>query len=297
MNVGAELLAAARSSGARSIAIVGTGKNVGKTIAMRSVYEAACGAGLRVGLTSIGRDGEAVDVGDAQPKPRLFLRTGTALATARGVLPRSPAGAILELSNAHTAAGALVYVRVERPGYFELIGPPSASALRDALGRLAAWCDVTILDGAVDRVAALAGGDDATIVACGAAASHTMEEAIDDARALVRRLSVARADERAPALEVEGALTPGEASRLIAQRETRQVVVRDPTRIAMTGKAALYALDRLTIRCRRPLRVVAVTVASIGRERSFEPRTFARAVAAATGLPTYDVYTGERSVA
>jgi hypothetical protein len=63
----------------------------------------------------------------------------------------------------------------------------------------------------------------------------------------------------------------------------------------LSGRAATNAFVRLRIRCLRPLHVSAVTVASIGRERSFEPRAFARAVAAATGLPTFDVYAGERA--
>jgi len=38
-----------------------------------------------------------------------------------------------------------------------------------------------------------------------------------------------------------------------------------------------------------------VTAASIGRDRYFEPAAFARAVALATGLPTFDVYAGARA--
>ena len=60
------------------------------------------------------------------------------------------------------------------------------------------------------------------------------------------------------------------------------------------GKAASHAFAHLNVRCERPLRVVAATVASIGREHSFEPRGFAKAVAEATGLPTFDVYAGAR---
>jgi hypothetical protein len=43
------------------------------------------------------------------------------------------------------------------------------------------------------------------------------------------------------------------------------------------------------------LRVIATTVASIGPNRAFEPRAFAAAVAAATGLPAFDVYAGTRA--
>jgi len=294
MRVGHELLDLARAGGVRSLFVVGTGKNVGKTVAMRAVYEAACDAGLSAALTSIGRDGEAIDAGDAQPKPRLRLQPGSVLATARGVLPRSPASRILELSDLQTAAGPLLYAQVAHAGFYELVGPPTASGIREAVDVLQRLADFIIVDGAIDRVAALAGGRDAVIVASGAAAAGTMNEAVEAASALVQRLSVPAADPGGDALRIDGALTATRAAELIAARERRQIVVRDPTQIALVGKAASHAFAHLTIRCERPLHVVAATVASIGRESAFEPRGFARAVASATGIPTFDVYAGAR---
>jgi hypothetical protein len=294
MRVGRQLLELARAGGARSLFVVGTGKNVGKTVAMRAVYEAACDAGLRVGLASIGRDGEAIDAGDAQPKPRLNLRPGTIVATASGVLPRSPASRMLEFSHLQTAAGPLLYAQVAQAAFYELVGPPTASGIREMVSVLGKWVDFTIIDGAIDRVAALAGGDDSVIVASGAAAAGTAAEAVDAAAALVARLRVGKYDADEPALHIDGALTASRISELIAARERRQVVVRDPTQIALNGKAAAHAFAHLTIRCERPLRVVAATVASIGRDHSFEPTGFASAVAGATGLPTFDVYAGKR---
>ena len=297
MRVGADLLSAARATGSRCVVFVGTGKNVGKTVAMRSVYEAACERDIACGLVSIGRDGEAADVAGAHSKPRLFLRPGTVVATARDVLPRSPASEVIAFSNLPTAAGALIYARVVHPAFYELIGPPTASGMRQAIDSLKSLAELVLVDGAVDRVAALAGGDDAVVVSCGAAAAGTMQEAVDDVRALARRLSVQAVDPERPLVRVAGAFTASAASAAIARGERRQIVVRDPTQIALSGKVFLSADERLDLRCERPLRVVGVTVASIGRDRGFEPRAFACAVAAATSLPVYDVYASERTVA
>src|SRR5512146_1725525 len=126
MHVGHELFGIARATGAQSLFVVGTGKNVGKTVTMRAIYDAALACGVRPGLASIGRDGEAIDIGDSQAKPRLFLRPGTVVATARDVLPRSPASAVLDVSQMQTAAGTLVFARVMQPSYYELVGPPTA---------------------------------------------------------------------------------------------------------------------------------------------------------------------------
>ncbi len=292
MRVGEMLLDLARAGGRSSLFVVGTGKNVGKTVAMRSVAAAAAARGLRVGLTSVGRDGEAADAADAAAKPRLFLRPGATIATARGLLPQHPAVELLDLTPWSTAAGPVVFARVRQSAHYEIAGPATAAGVRSCAARFADFgCGQIVVDGALDRVAALAGGDDAVIVAAGAAAARTADEAVEDIRALVARLRIPRVDEREPLVRIQGALTAAHAARLVSEREARQVVVRDPTQIAFGGKAFLGVAARLQLRCERPLHVVAATVASIGRDRYFEPREFALAVAAATGLPTFDVYT------
>lgn len=294
MRVGDALLDLARTGGLRSLFVVGTGKNVGKTVAARAVAEAAAARGVRFGLTSAGRDGEAVDVTDSGAKPRLFLRPGALVATARDVLPRSPASEVVELSPFFTAAGPLVYARVRAPGYFEVVGPPTASAIRAVVTRMhELGCEQTIVDGAIDRVAAVAGGDDAVIVCAGASGAGTMREAVDEIRALVKRLMIPAFDPESAYVRVDGALTAGLASQHAAANVRTQIVVRDPTQIAMSGKALLGVLERLDVRCERPLHIVAASVASIGRERYFEPRAFLRAVADATSLPVFDVYAAE----
>jgi hypothetical protein len=292
--VGESILRLWSESGARSLFVVGTGKNVGKTVTMRAIYRACIEGTVTCALASIGRDGEAVDLGDAAPKPRLWLEPSTVIATAREVLPSSPASELLALTPYHTAIGALVYARVRSGAHYELIGPPSASALRAVVGDLLAFAQNALIDGSVDRIAALAGGDDAIVVSCGAGAAATIGQAVDAVRALVVRLRTPRfegGDVRA----IDGALTPAIVAQLIRERETRAIVVRDPTQIALNGKAALHAFEQLTIRCQRPLRVIAATVASIGGAQVFDPRALARDVARATGLPTFDVYAAERA--
>ncbi len=295
VRVGDSILDLALATRARSLFFVGTGKNVGKTVAMRAVYEAALARGISPGLSSIGRDGEAVDAGDAGSKPRLFLRPGTVIATATGVLPASPASEALELSHLRTAAGPLAYVRVRSGAYYELVGPPTASGVREVVTTLLHHAQFAIVDGAVDRVAALAGGGDAVVVAAGASANATPHDAVQEVRALVARLTIPQHDGSGEVVRIEGALGPAAAAEFIRVRELRTILVRDATQVVLAGRSALTALERLRIRCERPLRVVAVTVCSAARDRWFEPRSFARDVAAATGLPTFDVYAAERA--
>ena len=294
-HVGASILDLWDASGAPSLVVVGTGKNVGKTVTLRAIYRAALQAGICCGITSIGRDGEAVDAADARAKPRLLLAPGTILATARGVLPRSPASEILATSPLRTAAGPLIYARVRADAHYEIIGPPSAATLRAAIHELLHFAPRALIDGAVDRIAALAGGEDAVVVSCGASAAPTLRDVVDDVRALVTKLRTPACQEGIEVVAWQGAFTASHAARAIHDGEKRAIVVRDPTQIAMNGKALLHAFERLTIRCERPLRVIAATVASIGRDRECDPRELAGAVALATGLPVFDVYTAERA--
>jgi hypothetical protein len=287
MHVGSALLELAGATIARSIFVVGIGRDVGKTTALRAIYKAACDRRAPVGVASCGIA--------ASRKPRLWLKSRSVFVTARDALPRTPAVEILRLSPLRIAGSALLYARVAAPGLYELAGPPTASGVREVVDELCALSELVIVDGAVDRVAALAGTNGAIIVACGAAAAKTMPEAVDEVASLVARLCVPAYDPAEPALHLEGALTPSSAAALIAARDRRQIVVRDPTQIALSGKAGPHVLEQLRVRCLRPLRVIAATIASIAPERSFEPRAFARAVADATGLPTFDVYAGTRA--
>jgi len=290
MEVSDLLLDRALAIGARSVAVVGTGKNVGKTVVMRAIYRAAIARGMQVGLTSIGRDGEANDFVDAVAKPRLRLAAGTLVAGALGALPRSPALEWCEATEVQSASGALCIVRVRTESELELVGAPTASGLRGSVEALFAHgAEFVAIDGAIDRIAALR-EEDAVIVSCGAAASASIEAIAGEVRALVALLALPRGDRSIDAVRIEGALTPMRAAELIASGEKRPIVVRDATRVTLRGRALLGALERLSLRVEHPLRPIAVTVNSVGRAGCVEPKALLQAVHAAVKLPTFDLF-------
>ncbi|MBV9233393.1 MAG: DUF1611 domain-containing protein, partial [Candidatus Eremiobacteraeota bacterium] len=285
MRVGEELLTLAGTADG-AVLIVGTGRDAGKTTTLHAMYRAAVRRGLRVAVASVGRDRGS---SGAVAKPRLELAAGTVFASARGMLPASPACRILRVTALPSPNGCVLFAAVATDAPYEVTGPPTAAGMREAIAQLRDYSDLVFIDGAVDRVAALAGTNGGVVVAAGAADASTVEEAAVDVGALVARLRVPAYDPREPSVTVDGALTPARASALMLQRESRQVVVNDPTQITLRGRAAIEAFDRLRIRCRRALRVVAATVAPVAPSRHFEPVAFGAAVADATGLPTYDV--------
>jgi hypothetical protein len=280
VDVGLRILELARTAGARSIFVVGTGKGVGKSTTLNAIYEAAWRTGLRTGIASVGH------------KPRWRLLPRTLFATARALLPASPACQIVASHGLESSAGAILYARTVFTGEYDLIGPSTASGLRESIAAIESQCDVLLVDGAIDRIATLAASDGAIVVACGAASATTPAQAVGDAAALIARLQIAAATPNAATVELAGALTATTAAELIAAGERREIVVRDATQIVMSATSLAQALARLRIRARRPLRVVAATVCAVAAERSFDPAPFLREVRDATGVPSFDVFAG-----
>lgn len=240
----------------------------------------------------MGRDGEPADALDGEEKPRVRLVPGTVVALAEGLLPRTPALAIIE-RGAASAIGPILFARAVLPTACEISGPPAARAMRTTVERLRALASGPVLvDGALDRLAALAGGTDAVIVAAGAASGATVEAVAQAARDVVARLQLPgrdRGPERAQVVRIPGALDAREAARLIAEHAGATVVVDDPTRVTVRGALFARLRDAVDLRCEHPIAVVACTVSAWSRERSLDPRVLVTAVARATGLPAFDV--------
>ena len=186
-----------------------------------------------------------------------------------------------------------MFARAVLPTACEIAGPPTARGMRATIDRLCAMSAGPVLvDGAIDRIAALAGGDDAVIIATGAASGATVARAAAVAADTVARLTLPGRDparERSRVVIVDGALDVRDAEELLANARDATVVVEDPTRIAVRG--ALFAKLRAAVdlRCERPLRVVACTTSPVGRESALPPRELVEAVARATGLPAFDI--------
>jgi len=160
-------------SGAGSVAIVGTAKNVGKTVTMNYLSAALAGRGLVVGLVSSGRDGEVTDAFTGEPKPSIVPPEGAWIATAEGVLGES--AGFLEIADVSEKAGVLgrlVIGRMRESEPVELVGPQSAKELARVVERLHDFgAQVVLVDGALDRVAAASPGvTDAVVLSTGASA-------------------------------------------------------------------------------------------------------------------------------
>jgi hypothetical protein len=283
------------AGGTRSIAVVGTAKNVGKTVTFNALRAAALRRGIVGGAMSIGRDGEPGDALDGLPKPRVRLEAGSVVALPRGLVPRSPALEIVDVGE-RSALGPIVFARVHATTWCEIGGPPTARGVRATIDRLAALtAGPVFIDGALDRISPLAGGGDAIVLATGAASGSSVAAVARIAAETAARLALPAFDPaRDPArtIAIDDALDARDAEALLAGERGATILVDDPTRIAIRGGLFRALCAAFAVRCRYPLRLVACTTSSAGPGVSLDPRALVTAVARATGIPAYDVVAG-----
>lgn len=164
-----------------TLAIVGTAKNVGKTTTMNGLISGFEAQGIRLGLTSVGRDGEDLDMVTDRPKPRITPPPGTLVATAQLSAKRSTAR-LKEVRPTpfRTAIGPVSIYEVQTVGTVEVAGPVSVSDTRrlvEMLRELGA--KQIIVDGAIDRRASASSEvAEGVILATGLALSEDPEEVV-----------------------------------------------------------------------------------------------------------------------
>lgn len=168
---------------ATPVSVIGICKNAGKTTALRRLM-AELGE-ERLGLTSVGRDGEATDLATGTEKPELYLKRGDLFATARGLLPLCDATLeVAALTGTMTPLGEVAVFRTLSDGFVQLAGPSAA-------GQLPPLCRIfeelgarrVLIDGAAGRKS-LAGagvaGSGAAILCAGASLDRSMENVVSE---------------------------------------------------------------------------------------------------------------------
>lgn len=178
----------------RSVYMWGLAKNTGKTVALNHLLERCVARGEMVGVTSVGRDGEAVDAIDARiTKPRVHVEPGTMFATCTGLLQHySPPATVLRSMPDRTPVGQVVVCRADEPCTVEIAGPSSASRTAQLVALMQAQgCDRVLIDGALGRRAAAAPSvADGIVLSTGAVLSTDPEDIVAQTRHAVRLIEL-----------------------------------------------------------------------------------------------------------
>ena len=176
----------------KRISIIGMEKNVGKTTLLNFLIK-KIGDKKVVGLTSIGRDGEEVDVVTTTSKPRIYVYPNTIIATARDCLRNCDiTGEILYTTDFSTPMGNIVLVRAISAGYVDIAGPSYNAQIKEILELMERFgSELSIVDGALSRKgSAMSDVTEATILSTGAALSLDMSKVIDETKTTVSLLQL-----------------------------------------------------------------------------------------------------------
>lgn len=165
----------------KSLSIVGLEKNTGKTECLNYVLGRLKDLDKKIALTSIGVDGERVDVVTNTHKPEIKVYEGMVFITSeKHYLQRKITSEILDVTNIHTSLGRLVVARAISSDKVMLSGPPDTHCLKLLIDTMGYYnVDLTIVDGALSRLSlASPAVTEAMVLATGAACSANIPELV-----------------------------------------------------------------------------------------------------------------------
>lgn len=212
----------------RSLAIVGTAKNTGKTETLNYVLRRLAQSDHKrtIALTSIGIDGERRDQVTQTDKPEIELQKGCYFVTAEKFYreKRLPAEVIGIDQRYTTSLGRTIYARARGRGKVLIGGPSSSIGLTHIVSVLQQryGVDLTLIDGALSRLSLAAPTvAEGMILATGAAYSAQPTQLVQRMRDLHRLITLPRVESGAVR---EQLLTVEQGVRVI----TAQGEVYDP---------------------------------------------------------------------
>lgn len=167
----------------KTVSIVGMEKNAGKTTALNYLLEEAYDEGLRVGVTSTGRDGETTDVVFETDKPKVYLFEDTIVTVPEQLYGLAETSLeILKRTSSRTALGQVLLCRVAKSGYVQIAGPGSIMDHKRLCAQMmACGLDMILIDGAIDRKSiADPATSDAVILATGAVISRRINRVVEE---------------------------------------------------------------------------------------------------------------------
>lgn len=225
------------------VGVAGTAKNTGKTTTIAALMkEIKKYEGLKLALSSIGYDGEELDNITGLPKPRINVWPGIIVAVAEQCLKASKIESeILYKTDIRTPLGKIIVARVRSEGLLLMAGPNKAKELSLVLELFAEQgADITIVDGALNRIAPMVKTDG--LIICTGAARNT------DIRQLAEEIKIINGFFHLPVLEVpaqtaifSNALEIDQVQKIIDELYEREAVL---IRGIMSQKCLVYLLEK-----------------------------------------------------
>ncbi|MHC1762615.1 MAG: hypothetical protein AB9917_24455 [Negativicutes bacterium] len=134
------------------LTVVGMAKNAGKTLTQNYLRTLVQTDGYAIGLLSIGLDGEKIDALTRLPKPAVWVKPGTFVATATNLIERPFSWDCLRETEISTPVGMIHILRARNEEQIVLAGPSKNSEVVRILKEMIGYgAQCVFIDGAFDR--------------------------------------------------------------------------------------------------------------------------------------------------
>ncbi|MDR3327844.1 MAG: hypothetical protein LBT04_06965 [Prevotellaceae bacterium] len=182
----------------KSLSIIGTEKNTGKTETLNWVLSQLKNSDRTVAVTSIGVDGEGTDAVSQTSKPEITVYEGMIFVTTENYFKQKQFSAeVLDVANGTSILGRLITAKAKNEGKILLSGATDTYTLRKIIEKNTAFgADLTVVDGALFRRSlASPAVTDAVILATGAAFSANMEVLVRKTKFVCKLIALPKVNE------------------------------------------------------------------------------------------------------
>ncbi|MDR2167345.1 MAG: hypothetical protein LBE35_05790 [Clostridiales bacterium] len=279
----------------KSIAIIGLGKNVGKTTVLNYLIREFHARRFALALTSIGRDGEEIDVVTLKEKPRIFAPKNTIIITTEGLLALSQVKyETLLKTDFFTPMGPCAVLRTSSSGLVQLGGPSIVAHMAEILAKIEGFgVDKILIDGAVGRKS-LAGLGQAAVLCTGAAIGGNMDDVIAQTRHASEMLTLPKAPATGGCVSLNGAVSDRRILELInsgANLKDKLIVAENPTKIFISPSTyAKLKIKGASLAVKTPLNLVAITTnPTTPTGANFNPAEFLAKMREALKIPVFNI--------
>ncbi|MCL2416291.1 MAG: hypothetical protein FWD01_05700 [Defluviitaleaceae bacterium] len=279
------------------ISLIGMAKNAGKTTVLNYLINEFDRRGISLCLTSIGRDGEDLDIVTKTKKPRIYIPSDTIVITAENLLKLCDTTIeILAVTNINTSMGRVIIFKSLSAGFVQLGGASIISQMTELVAEFGDCSRKVIIDGAISRKS-LANPNlaNAVVLCTGAGLSRNMDDVVSQTAHAACMLGLPAAPKNAVnPFFLHGAISDARIKEILLSKEDlkdRYIIADDATKIFINPNTyEKLLIKRAVLAVKTPINLVAITVNPVSPYGiNFPAKEFLEKMQSKVKIPVFDV--------